>query len=162
MPPRNILGLGGVRVPILFGNDFLWNDLPYSKGLMNFGFLEPSNIMFDFWFFLVERHLAQFVRVPPNEIWAFLTNFIFYAKTRQLYREKSGQPFSKIIFGKSKVFFSARSYVYLHCYTPTRDRGAQCAPTVSLGLSIVWYRIDFDENPHKEWDLNSSPTLAVG
>ena len=24
----NMLGLGWVRVPILFGNDFLWNDLP--------------------------------------------------------------------------------------------------------------------------------------
>ena len=26
-------GLGRVRVPILFGNDLLLNDLPYSKGL---------------------------------------------------------------------------------------------------------------------------------
>ena len=38
-PPLNILGLGGVRFPILFGNDLFWNDLPYSK---------PSKIMFDF------------------------------------------------------------------------------------------------------------------
>ena len=33
-------GWGGVRVPILYGNDFLWNDLPYSKGFMEFGCLE--------------------------------------------------------------------------------------------------------------------------
>ena len=44
----NMLGLGWVRVPILFGNNFLWNDLPYSKGFMNFGCPEPSKILFDF------------------------------------------------------------------------------------------------------------------
>ena len=48
-PPQNILGLGGVMVPILFGNDLLWDDLPYSKGFMKFGCLEPSKVMFDFW-----------------------------------------------------------------------------------------------------------------
>ena len=47
-PPLNILGLGGVRVPILFGNELPMNDRPYSKGIMKFGFLEPSKIMFDF------------------------------------------------------------------------------------------------------------------
>ena len=36
VPPLNIFGLGGVRVPILFGNDLLWNDLLYSKGFMKF------------------------------------------------------------------------------------------------------------------------------
>ena len=61
-PPLNIFGLGGIRVPILFGNDLLWNDLPYSKGYMKFGCLEPSKIMFDFWnIFLVERRVTQFV-----------------------------------------------------------------------------------------------------
>ena len=25
------MGFGGVRVPILFGNDLLWNALPYQK-----------------------------------------------------------------------------------------------------------------------------------
>ena len=34
-------GLGGVGVPIIFGNDLLWNDLPYLKGFMKFGCLEP-------------------------------------------------------------------------------------------------------------------------
>ena len=48
MTALNILGLGGVRVPILFGNDLPRNDLPYSKGFMKFGCLEPSKIMFDF------------------------------------------------------------------------------------------------------------------
>ena len=43
----NILGLSGVRVPILFGNDLPLNDWPYSKGFMKFGCLEPSKIMFD-------------------------------------------------------------------------------------------------------------------
>ena len=46
-PSLNILGLGRVRVPILFGNDLLWNDLPHSKEFMKFGCLEPSKIMFD-------------------------------------------------------------------------------------------------------------------
>ena len=82
MPPLNILGLGGVRVPILFGNDLLWNDLPYSKGFMKFGCLEPSKIMFDFRnVLLVERCLTQFVRVPPYDILVFLKNFIFFAET---------------------------------------------------------------------------------
>ena len=40
VPPLRILGLGGVRVPILFGNDLLWNIWPYSKGFMKFGSLE--------------------------------------------------------------------------------------------------------------------------
>ena len=48
VPPLSILGLGGVRVPILFGNDLSWNDLPYLKGFMKFGCLEPFKIMFDF------------------------------------------------------------------------------------------------------------------
>ena len=37
--PLNIFGLGGVRVPNLFGYDLLRNDLPYSRGLMKFGCL---------------------------------------------------------------------------------------------------------------------------
>ena len=57
--PINIFGLNGVRVPILFGNDFLWNDSPYSKGFMNFGCLEPSKIMFDFEFFRWSRGVSH-------------------------------------------------------------------------------------------------------
>ena len=48
VPPLNIFGLGGVRVPILFGNDLPRNDLSYSKGFMKFGCPEPSKKMFDF------------------------------------------------------------------------------------------------------------------
>ena len=36
MPPLNIFGLGGVRVPILVENDLPRHDLPYSKGFMKF------------------------------------------------------------------------------------------------------------------------------
>ena len=43
---NNNLGLGGVRVSIIFGNDLLWNDVPYSKGFMKFKCLEPLKIMF--------------------------------------------------------------------------------------------------------------------
>ena len=39
-------------VPIHFGIDLLWNGLPFSKGIRNFGCLEPSKIMFDFDFFV--------------------------------------------------------------------------------------------------------------
>ena len=46
---------------------------------MNFGCLEPSKIMFDFWIFLyVERRLTQFA----FEILVFLTNFIFFSGKR--------------------------------------------------------------------------------
>ena len=34
--PLNIFGLGGVRVPILVGNDLPRHDLPCSKGFMKF------------------------------------------------------------------------------------------------------------------------------
>ena len=73
VPPLNIFGLGGVRVPILFGNYLPRNDLPYSKGFMKFGCPEPSKKMFDFWHFCSsKRHLTGFVRVPPYEILVLL------------------------------------------------------------------------------------------
>ena len=62
VPPLSILGLGGVRVPILFGNDLPMNDRPFPKGFRKFKCLEPSKIMFDFQIFLLR--LAQFERVP--------------------------------------------------------------------------------------------------
>ena len=75
--------LGGVRFSNLFGNDLLWNDLPYSKGCMMFGCLEPSKIMFDILIFLyVQRRLTQFLKVLSYEILVFLTNFISFGKTR--------------------------------------------------------------------------------
>ena len=40
--PLNIPGSDGVGVPILFENDLLWNNLPYSKGSLKFGCLESS------------------------------------------------------------------------------------------------------------------------
>ena len=43
-----IQGQGGVRVPILFGNDLSGGDLPYSKGFMMFGSRESSKEMFEF------------------------------------------------------------------------------------------------------------------
>ena len=48
VPPLSILELGGVRVPILFGNDLPRSDLPYTKGFMKFGCPEPSKKVFDF------------------------------------------------------------------------------------------------------------------
>ena len=47
VPPLNMFGLGGVRVPILVGNDLPRHDLPYSKGFMKFGCQEPSKKLFD-------------------------------------------------------------------------------------------------------------------
>ena len=39
--PLWILGLGWVRVPVLFGNDLSGSYLPYSEGFMKFGWPEP-------------------------------------------------------------------------------------------------------------------------
>jgi len=49
-PPKkkNIFGLGGLRVPILFGNDLRGGDLPYSKGFMKFECPERPQKMFHF------------------------------------------------------------------------------------------------------------------
>ena len=58
------LGLSGVKVPILFGNDLLWNDLPYSKGLLNFGCPEPFKIMFDFEFFVGQKAFDPVCKGP--------------------------------------------------------------------------------------------------
>ena len=59
------------------------SDWPYSKGFMNFGCLEPSKKVLDFWnFLLVDKRLTQFVSVPPYEILVLLTNFIFFSPKR--------------------------------------------------------------------------------
>ena len=63
MPPLNIFGLGGVRVPIFFGNDLARNDLPYSKGFMKFGCPEPSKKCLTF-----EAFLRQRVVWPGSEV----------------------------------------------------------------------------------------------
>ena len=71
VPPLSILGLGGVRVPILFGNDLPMNDWPYSKGFRKFGCLEPSKITIHFWIFLlVARRSAQFGQKVRWSRWA--------------------------------------------------------------------------------------------
>ena len=70
--------LGGVRVSFLFGNDLLWNDLPYSKGCMMFGNLELSKIMFYFWFFFVGREAFDPVCEGQNLV--FLINLIFFGE----------------------------------------------------------------------------------
>ena len=94
-----------------------------SKGFMKFGCLEPSIIMFDFWnVLLVETRLTQFVRVPPYEFSAFLTNIIIFRWNEMVSWGKNILPFSKIIIGKSQVF-SARSYVYLHGNTQIHGGG---------------------------------------
>ena len=65
MPPLNILGLDGVRVQILYGNDFLLNYLPHSKGFMKIGCLEPSKKCLTFETFdWSEPRLTQFVSAP--------------------------------------------------------------------------------------------------
>ena len=90
----NIFRLNRVRVAILFGNDFLCNYLPFSKGLMNFGCLEPSQKMLDFWIFLlVKRRLTEFIRVPPYEFLVFLRNFIFLPKQANFLGLTPNQPF---------------------------------------------------------------------
>ena len=84
-PPPCILGLVWVRLPILPRSY-----LPYSKGFMKFGWLEP-----------------------PNK---WLTFIIFIG---QIGLRPLGLPFSKLIIGKSQVF-STRSYLYLHKHTQIR------------------------------------------
>ena len=90
----NIFRLNRVRVAILFGYDFLCNYLPFSKGLMNFGCLEPSQKMLDFWIYLlVKRRLTEFIRVPPYEFLVFLRNFIFLPKQANFLGLTPNQPF---------------------------------------------------------------------
>ena len=60
----NIFGLGGVRVPNLFGYDLLWNDLPYSKGFMEFG---VHGIWYSVWL-----NFLLFCLDHLNMIWDFV------------------------------------------------------------------------------------------
>ena len=84
--PQNNFGLGGVRVPILFGNDLPMNDLPYSKGFVKFGCLEPSKIMIDFWnCLMVERRVTQFVRLTKGSaVWHFGISDEFFCRLNEM------------------------------------------------------------------------------
>ena len=82
----NMLGLGGVRVPILFGNDLLWYCLPSKRIYEVWMHRILQNNVWVLKSLLVGRRLTQFVKVAQNEILVFLTN-LFY----------------KLIIGKSQV-----------------------------------------------------------
>ena len=56
----------GVGFQFFLGNDFLWNDLPYSKRFLNIGCPKTSKIMFDFWNFCWLRGVW-----PSLKIWYF-------------------------------------------------------------------------------------------
>ena len=77
-PPLNIFGFGWVRVPILFGNDLLRNDLPYSKGFIKFGCPEPSKKCLPLETFVCQRGVDPVSIGPPYEILVFPTNFNFF------------------------------------------------------------------------------------
>ena len=90
------IGLGGVWVPTLVGNDLPRHNLSYLKGLMKFGCQEPSKKMFDFWnFCLSKRRLTWFIRASPYKILVFVRIF-FLHKTRILNGVKNVLPFSKL------------------------------------------------------------------
>ena len=55
VPPLNIFGLGGVRVPILFGNGLPRSDLPYTNGFKKFGCPESSKKFSTFETFVHQR-----------------------------------------------------------------------------------------------------------
>ena len=84
-PSLNILGLGGVSVPILFGIDLLWNDLPFSKEFRKFGCLQPSKIMFEFWNFWLAQD--AFDPVCNEYLWnsGISDELFFFGETRYLY-----------------------------------------------------------------------------
>ena len=72
---------------------------------------------------------------------------------RLFYRKKSVLPFSKLIIGKSQ-FFSARSYVYLHCYTQERDRGGTMCPLPGqIGLIRFLWLIHIWMTDMRSFDL---------
>ena len=97
------MGFGGVRVPILFGNDLLWDNLPYSKGFMKFRCQEPSKIIFDFWnIFLV---FDPAYKGLPLRNFGISDESFFLGETRLFYGIKSILPFPKLIIEKSQVFF---------------------------------------------------------
>ena len=131
VPPLSILGLGGVRVPILFGNDLPMNDWPYSKGFMKFGCLEPSKSMFDFWIFLlIERRLSKFVRAPLMKFQYFWQT-IFFRRNEKISWGKKHTALLKYHNWEKSSFFSTllRVFVWLHANAWQGGEGrAQCAP----------------------------------
>ena len=69
--PLNIFGLGGIRVPILFGNNLPESDWPFSKDSWSLDAQNPPK-MFDFWkFCLSKRSLTHFIRAPLMKFWYF-------------------------------------------------------------------------------------------
>ena len=58
--PLNIFGLGEVRVPTLFRNNFHGSDLPYSKGFMKDAKNPPKNARF--WKLLFVKEVFDPVR----------------------------------------------------------------------------------------------------
>ena len=112
--------LGGVRVPILFGNDLRRSDLPYTKGFMKLGCPEPSKNVFDFWNFCSsKRRLTRFVRVPPYGIWVFPTNFIFFQGNKITWRGKKCAALFQTHNWEKSSFFNELVRVFEQIYANT-------------------------------------------
>ena len=98
------------------------NHWPYSKGFIKFGYLGPSKIMFDFWIFLVERRLTQFVRVPLMTFWYFWWSLFFRWNEITLWRKKHTTLFQTRNWEKS-CFFNTHVRVFARLYTNTWQVG---------------------------------------
>ena len=69
-PPPNIFRFCGVEVPILFGNDLLWNSLPYSKGFVMSGCQTTNDTQTIFW-----MHIIKADHLDTWTTWTILTNW---------------------------------------------------------------------------------------
>ena len=67
LPPLYIQGLVWVIVPNHFVNNLSRNDLPYSKGFMKFGWLEPPTKKNDYYNFSLVREASDPIpSIPSN------------------------------------------------------------------------------------------------
>ena len=108
----NKFGLGGVRAPILFGNDLPRNNWPFSKGFMKFGCQEPFKKCLTFETLVRQRVVWPVCKGPPLWNFGISDKFYFFSGKRDNFAGvKSVMPFSKLITEKSQVFQQPRTYI---------------------------------------------------
>ena len=104
------MGYNGREVPKLSWNLISYRDWCQTKGFTTFRYLEPPQLMV--WKSDFFRWSMRFVRVPPYESWANLTNFCNSWENGEFFGVKSVAPSSTLKMRKSQTKIS--TYIRIH------------------------------------------------